>query len=350
MLLLLACTSPSDTGKVDSPAVVEPPCAAITGSASIAVVSRADPSLIVSTTPPADGWEAPVGFAGPDKTGRYYLTELTGVVKRSDDGGCSWTEVGTLATAEGADTSDSGGNPWSWYTLSSSPYVDGVYAYEAGRVYSSPDGATWTQRTVPELYPATPIAVDPGNPLRLRAYAVDGIATSVDGGATWTTVPTPEIDGWFNIAIDATDIDRVALGRDDLYVATDGATWVERNPDMFGILAWDAGDLVSLRHGGQSDVLYHVRRSTDLGVTFTELPIDTDPYASVDTFAADGGLVASAGYRYESGVSLAGLVQLTTTAGTTPHLVADYEGAVGIGMGEDRVVVAFAGPYVSVPD
>lgn len=191
--------------------------------------------------------------------------------------------------------------------------------------------------------------VDPADPDRLRGYALDGIVTSTDGGRSWTTSPVPDPDTWYNAAIDPADPNRIALSARGLWVATDGATWQQRPHELQAALAWDAGDLLAL-YRDPDDASLRLRRSTDAGVSFVDLPMETDPHADVYVLDADAGLVASGGYRYVSGESPTGLIQLTTEAGTTVHHVAGYEGVVAFAFGDDRVVVALQGPSVMSPD
>ena len=218
-----------------------------------------------------------------------------------------------------------------------------MYAYVSGHLLVSRDGEDWTELAAPPLPPRSKLVVDPADPDRLRGYTLDGIVTSTDGGGSWTTTPVPESDNWFNPAIDPADLDRIALSSRGLWVTTDGATWEERPHEIQAALAWDAGDLVALDSSG-------LRRSTDAGLSFSDLPMETDPYTSLYVLDADAGLVASGGYRYVSGEPPSAVVQLTTEAGPIVYRIAGYEGVVGFAFGADRVVVALQGPSIMTPD
>lgn len=125
--LLAACGFPTpDADTADTDPAVPAPCTAIVGSGSIAVVSRADVTALVTAAGPPIGEEAATALAGPDVSGRYYLVEPTGVVKRSDDGGCSWASVGALPGEE-ADTADTARGPeYVAYDLFTAPTTDRV--------------------------------------------------------------------------------------------------------------------------------------------------------------------------------------------------------------------------------
>ncbi len=336
---------PDDTAPPDTDPAVPLDCSSIIGSGSIAIASRADPGTLLTVAPPLSGEQAATSLAGPDSLGRYYLVEPTGIVRRSNDGGCSWNAVGTLPgySATGSDTA---GNPdYAVFDLFTAPTANGVYAYGPSQLLVSEDGAHWDELTAPVLRSPALLGIDPADPDRLRGYGPDGIVTSTDGGASWTTTSVPDADAWYNAAIDGADIDRVALSARGLWVASDGVTWVQRDPELQAALAWDSGVLYSMCRD-PDDARLRIRRSTDAGVSFVDLPVDTDPYASVSRLAADRDLVVSGGYRYVSSEDVTGLIQFTTDAGTIVHPVDGFNGVKGVAFGADRVLIAFEGPDI----
>lgn len=335
-----------ETGETGKAVPVD--CAQVTGTGSIGVIGRGDTTTVVLPAAPATGTEQAVGFTGPDGAGRYFLQEPTGEVKRSDDGGCSWATVGALPMA--AMAGDTGGGPnYVYYDLFSSRSSTRVYAYRPEHLYATDDGATWTEVGAPLLRAPAELVIDPADATRLRGYAPDGIVTSTDGGASWSKTPVPDPDDWYNAAIDAANMDRIALSAGGLWVATDGLTWEARDPELWAVLAWDAGTLYSLHRDTETAAL-RIRRSEDLGVSFTDLPVETDPDANISELAADEGLVLSGGYWYRSGEGVSAVVQVSTDAGTIVHKVPGYDGVVGFGFGVDRVVVALASEGIATPD
>lgn len=356
LALLAACASGPDADTHDTDPAVPTDCTVVEGSGSVAIVWRADVTVLVPAAGPATGDEQAIGLAGPDALGRYYLSEPTGVVKRSDDGGCTWNAVGTLPDGRPEGTSDTGwadtgsGPDYVYYDLFTAPASSRVYAYAPGSLLGSADGVDWEELSAISLRAPAKLAIDPTNPDRLRGYDAAGLVTSEDAGRTWATSAVPDSEAWYNIAIDAADIDRVALSHRGLWVATDGVTWAERPHELQAGLAWDNGALYALNHGDDDDADHHLRRSDDLGVTLVDLPIETDPAYSMDVLVADGGLAVSAGYRYAQGEEVSGLVQLTTEAGSTVHLAPGFDGVRGVAVGSDRVIVAFSGPSVDTPD
>ena len=361
LLVLLACSGspdpadPADSGHPDDTAPAVPvDCDAVTGTGSVVLLGRAvDASPVLPTAAPEVETQ-PTGFAGPDALGRYYLAELTGVVRRSDDGGCAWREVGLLPGGRGeggeTETADTGPGPgWVYYDL----FATGgrVYAYSPGTLLVSTDGVDWTRVAEVSFRAPAQLVADPADPDRLRSYGAEGVVTSTDAGATWSATPAPDPDVWYNVGIDAADIDRVALGRRGVWVTDDGgATWTTRSYDGSPLPAWDDGALYAFNHGGDDDADYHLRKSTDAGATFNDLPIGNDPTLSLSELGVDAGLVVTGGYRYVSGEPVEGVIQRTTASGNGVVRVPGYEGVVGIAFGDDRVLVALMGPSVETPD
>ena len=117
----------------------------------------------------------PCAFEPPNT---IYVAEGWGQVRKSADGGDSWTDVG-----------DSPGKVQSLaIDLAPAPHVLYAGLYERG-VYTSSDGGTsWTEANKELVLPLMPsaIAVDPRRPNYLyTAGGYPGGFRSTDGGATW---------------------------------------------------------------------------------------------------------------------------------------------------------------------
>jgi hypothetical protein len=110
--------------------------------------------------------------------------------------------------------------------------------------------------------------------------------------------------------------------------------------DAYAMMAWDHGDLVLLFRDLDHAVL-RIRRSTDLGATLADLPVEDDPDARPTHIASDGGVTVSAGHQ--RGLTR-GLMMVTTDEGTVVHFVDGYEGSVGIAFAPDHAIVALEGP------
>lgn len=237
-------------------------CLLVTASSGGAAASRPLPAVrapvarvAVATGAPAT--LAPWRLAGPTRTlvdtiaslgerGGSLLTESVDGVRRSVDGGVTWTEpAGLPPTAPGATTSSSelavlASDPDIAYLLdstrpSTTPYGEGP----GPSLYRTADaGATWTAIESDALsgrivYDLAVIPATDGPPAILVLDGESGILRSVDGGVTFAAAtqgiaPDPDAGGIAVGTIAAGPRTGVAFAATptDLYRTTDGgATW-----------------------------------------------------------------------------------------------------------------------------
>jgi photosystem II stability/assembly factor-like uncharacterized protein len=150
-------------------------------------------------------------------------------VRRSDDGGSTWTCVQNDFPSTTVDL------------LVADPVRESVlYAVVlSGPLYRSENGGGSWSLLAPNLEP-TALAIDPANPLRLWAGVPGGLARSEDGGRTWDLL----IEGLTGdrkviaLVVDPVDTSTLyaATIRDGIYKSTDaGETWTRLDP------GWEEG-------------------------------------------------------------------------------------------------------------
>lgn len=268
LLCLLACAKDEDPPRTSL-------CEQRSGSDAVVLVDRVDLSHVEVVEPGAPG-EA-TGLTGPLADGRLLLVE-DGVVKASDDGGCTWEEAGPLP--EGGTRwalRSSGARAWAYDTGGAE--VDG-----AGLGARSDDGGqTWEALPPPEPLRWLP-APDPEDPERLVALA-SGVWTSEDGGATWA--PSGDLAPWPQGNSDAAALGAgghsLAMGGAELWVSENGGGfWQERGEGLpataVDALTWAAEDPSTLFARVRDDAgAVYLARSYDFGHTWATVldePLD----------------------------------------------------------------------------
>ena len=331
-----AADTATDTADTDSADPFDGPCDAVTGTASVFLVSRADPTVLVRPAgAPAEGDRA-WALAGPDAHDRYFLVDGDRLLRSVDDG-CVWLDVGP---ADGIEH------------LYTAPNTDVLYAYRPESLRATTDGVTWNTLSAPLLRAPATLVIDPSDADVLRGYGPDGLLTSRDGGASWLPTPVPTGEDWANVAIDAADIDRVAVVDRDLWVTTNGRDYTAYANGLDAAVTWDDGVLYALTtvYDGDGVASKALTRSDDLGATFVDVPIGLGEEPGIDTFAARGGVVVSVGYWYGGPDGSQGLIVVTDAAGSTVHRIDGYESGTGLAWADDRVIVAVTPPGVETDD
>src|SRR5829696_457787 len=218
----------------------------------------------------------------------------TGGVRRSTDGGATWTAViGTGSTCATA---------FNYYAADLEIASNGdIYATTGfnndgentnlGRIFRSSaatNGAnvgaagTWTDISPPGTWKRIELACAPNNASIVYALlqgAGDGIGSikkTVNSGASWTDLPLPNWcsqgvsssdftnnQAWFNLiaAVDPNDANTVFIGGIDVLKTTDGgATWTQ-------VTQWASGCSLPNMHPDQHNIMFYPGSSTELIVS-----------------------------------------------------------------------------------
>jgi hypothetical protein len=325
---------PSPPGTTSSPqptsSPIVLPCSQVTGTRSIWLFSRQDPSLAVLPADPPDGEDIAYTLVGPDALGRLYLLDGQHVLRRSDDQGCSWQQTAVLPDD---------------YVLLTSSSTEGLYTYRAGELLASDDGgATFTLLTT--AAPGVPVAVSGGSPDELRANSREALFGSTDGGLSWISLTTLPIETYGLVQVDPTDLGRAVFEHNDEIWQYDGTAWVLQllspYPGWAEASQWKDGVfLTSARNEAQAVLL----RSETGAAPFVEIDwgfhVDDQPHFI--SFDGDQHVVAgyhNPGLQSESTGPTSGLVVITDGVDLHRHLPEGMSDAKGIAFTEDLVVVA----------
>lgn len=201
-----------------------------------------------------------------DNAGNIYLaTRGTGLLRSTKaSGGAAWTNI-TPSSAPNADICD--------LELSSTGrlhMVTGIFTQQAYRYTDIPSTCTsaagWNSPATafPSFFMRAEIAVS-GNVLYAApanaSYQVPTMYKSIDGGANWTSIPSPGGGGWANgqgwyslsVRINPANSNQVIVGGLDNYKTTDGgASWSQISvwvgfstqyvhADQHNLMWWDGG-------------------------------------------------------------------------------------------------------------
>ncbi len=251
---------------------ITPTCTSISGTD--AVTFTADEGDTLTPTP---GMLQGVGYTGLAAldTPNTLLAEHKGALLRSEDAGCTWTQIGTLQGGLFKLTAARGGIAYAW--------VDNGEAF-----YRIDEDGTATLLDTPADN-IVGLGVDPTDGLHLRiGHATGAVSDSVDGGVTWTKqgfpAPTGKLSIGYRMVFDPADLDHIVFGQSTMGAAVtiDGAaTWsgstglgAQANAFNLAISPAD-GQIVwaeSLEIGPDDR---HVYRSEDGGLTFTSVVDDS---------------------------------------------------------------------------
>ncbi len=116
---------------------------------------------------------------------------------------------------------------------------DGVlYALRAGELVQSSDGKNWDGAADPGVEAITALAVDPGDGRHVVAGGPEGLAVSLDGGATWRRT---EIHERVHAVVFGPGVAWCATGA-GLWISTSDGLWWDRTSLQGGWLACVAAD------------------------------------------------------------------------------------------------------------
>jgi hypothetical protein len=247
---------------------ITPACAAITGTA--AVTFTADEGETLTPTATQLSGVGYTGLAALD-TPNTLLAEHKGALLRSEDAGCTWTQIATLQGGIFRITAAPGGRAYAWVDNGSALYrVD-------------PDGSTTL--LTPSATNIVGLGVDPTDGMHLRVGDATGaVSDSDDGGVTWTKqgfpAPTGKLSIGYRMAFDPNDLDHILFGQSTMgaHVTADGAaTWTAStglgaSANTFSLAVSPADSQIvwaeSLELGPD---LRHIYRSEDGGETFSSV-------------------------------------------------------------------------------
>lgn len=210
----------------------------------------------------------------------------------------------TGGPASGASwTLTNAGLPHSFFGISmltvdpSTPSTLYAFAPQAGMFKSTDAAASW--KVVNGLAGLYFLAIDPNNSSTIYAATQNGIAKSIDGGATWNAANGNLTDNCFMLAIDPiTSTTVYGLSNGGIFKSTDGgATWqqIHPPPDAAGPLPTRFGSLVidpttpSTIYATVNNAV--IIKSIDAGASWATIKAGI-PFA---LFATVGGLVIDPG-------------------------------------------------------
>ncbi|MEZ4235042.1 MAG: hypothetical protein R3F59_02545 [Myxococcota bacterium] len=328
-------TPPSSYGPTSSPVTI--PCAAVTGTDQVWLVSRADPAVVVG---PAVAYEPGPGtplhqLVGPDALGRLYLRQGVATL-RSDDQGCSWSQVSATPTVYG--------------DLFASATSERLYLSAHGDLQASDDGGV----TFSVVGPA-PERLLAASDTELRGQTDDQLLRSTDGGATWNSETTLPYDRL--VEVDPTAPDRAAFVRSPDLWTFDGTGWTS-SPLGLGLWAmrWNGGVLVVEARSSIDMLTSVVLRSETGAPPFVEVDWQPDVDDRPGPLWVDGDQVVVTGFWRPGEASdlplgaAEGLVVVVDPAAVHRHTFPDTEGAGGIGVFDDRFVVGLRGTTITSND
>jgi len=265
---------------------------------AILVTMLAVPTASAGTSPwqrvplPADNAQVLSMAVAPSQPTRVYLGLNALGVWRTDNRGDSWTDAGNGLPIE-ARVSE----------LAVSPTDPGrVFAGIGSSVYLTTDaGNQWSLAgVVQDPGTVSCLVADPSLP----AVALAGVASgsqpgvyrTTDSGGTWTFTSAALGSAWIqDLAADPANAASVLAATDQgMARSTDGGlSWSPgATTDSFSEVEWSAAD-PSLVYARRSSV--HVDRSTDGGVSFTEVTLPPGSVATVAAHPQDASQLLAAG-------------------------------------------------------
>ena len=174
--------------------------------------TRSSPDVLFG----GDGLDIVVADTSPPTV--YYAA--MGGVHRSTDGGSNWNQINDgLTNPETSGLAIDHTNPTRLWAA----------GFRSGIFHTTDGGDTWAMwSTGIENREIRALAMDPTNPQRYWAAAQDGLARTLDGGATWTVLRRDE---WFlepmrALGSSPSDPDTLYMHQNFIYVSTDGGTTI----------------------------------------------------------------------------------------------------------------------------
>jgi hypothetical protein len=249
-----------------------PSCTSIAGTD--AVTFTADEG---ATLAPTQGVLQGVGYTGLTAldTPNTLLAEHKGALLRSEDAGCTWTQIGMLEGGLFKLAAGRKGVAYAWVDNGSAFYrID-------------PDGTATLLDTPADNIVG--LGVDPADGMHVRiGHATGAVSDSVDGGVTWVKqgfpAPTGKLSIGYRMVFDPSDLDHIVFGQstEGAMVTHDGAaTWssssglgAQANTFNLAISPAD-GQIVWAESLELGPDMRHVYRSEDGGVTFTSVVDDS---------------------------------------------------------------------------
>jgi hypothetical protein len=205
-----------------------PVCGRVNGTGGIMLYQQ-DATLVRTPAEPPGAAEVGSAVAGPlDSEGLSWRAIVGGRVLASEDAGCSWAPLGTIA----------GGADWALRAGGGSD-APRLYAFDrnSGSLARSTDaGASWTALDAGESFLGVP-QVDPSNGDVLRGVQPRGVVTSADGGESW------QLSGALPAGERAPAHAAVAPGLlDTIWVAGPGGAWRSQDGGAAWTRTYEAGD------------------------------------------------------------------------------------------------------------
>lgn len=188
---------------------ISPTCTTIEGTGAVSITRDAGDTLL-PTSEPLQNVTYTLGLVALEEP-NHLLAASAGTLLRSEDAGCTWTEVGELPNSIIELEAGEGDIVYGWY--------------DNQDVLARIEGDTITVLDPPGIG-LHGVGIDPANGLHVRvADDVGQIHDSIDGGENWTKIG--KAAGGVNALIytvefDPTDLDRAVAG-----LATQGVLWTD---------------------------------------------------------------------------------------------------------------------------
>jgi hypothetical protein len=263
--LLAACTLPP-TSVVEVPDAPDPTvCGRVRGTSSIMLYQDGGTTVRTPLEAPEDSDVGSAVVPLWDELQRNWLGVARGRVLRSEDAGCTWSQIGALAAS----------GDWAVRSVRTDEGVR-LWAFDrqSGATATSADeGRSWEAHDAEEPFVVVPV-VSAADPQMLRGVQSRGVVTSTDGGLTWTVTGALPDGVMFPSGGDVRALDPEAL-----LLAAPGGAWASADGGTTWTSLFDDGDAFSAAwHPTDPDARWLVARGEDflLGI-WAWMPNDTDP-------------------------------------------------------------------------
>ena len=242
-----------------------PACESVSGTAAV-TFTLDEGAKLAPTAEQLQGIGYTWGLAALD-TPNTLLAEHNGKLLRSEDAGCTWSQIGTLNGGIFKLTAAKGGLAYAWVENGAGFYrIDESGAH----AFSTPAANI------------VGVGVDPADGKHLRIGDASGaMHESADGGETWSKQGTPPASGsiiGYRFAFDPKNLDHALFGQSvggGAVTFDGGETWQKaggfgaNGANVFSIaISPVQGDVVWAEALEMGPDIRHVYRSTDGGLTF----------------------------------------------------------------------------------